>query len=66
MHFFTLLSISHFLPANAPVKSDYISSFHPPLCHVSTKQAVDTEPEVLFLDYAFLSALYFKISMVQS
>ena len=67
MHFLTLLSISRWLPANTPVKCDCTIFFHPLwLDCVAAKQAVDTELEVLFLDYPFLSDLYFKMSVAQT
>lgn len=67
MHFLTLCSISHWLPANTPAQCDYAIFFHPLwLDCVAAKQAVDTEPEVLFLDYPFLSHLYLKMSIAQT
>jgi len=67
MRFLTLLSIFHRLPANAPVKSDYTILFHLLWLHcIAAKQAVDTEIEVPFSDYPFLSDLYFRMAIAQT
>lgn len=59
MHFLTLVSISCWLPANTAVKCDHKIFIHPLWQgHVAAKQAVDTELQVLSLDYPFLSDLF--------
>lgn len=66
MHFLTPLSISCMLPANTAVKCDHKIFIHPlRQGRVAAKKAVDTELEILSLDYPFLSDL-FQISIGQT